>query len=395
MYKPFKIAIEMFIYPISFITPRNKKIWIFGAWAGKAYSENPKYMFEYVNQNHKDIRAVWISRNKKIVERLQNKGYESYYYLSLKGILIALRAGACFESEGNTDVCLYTVGRAKVIQLWHGMPFKKIGNDAVGWKNLTSVTGSDKWRHFINQPEKSYYMVASEKMGEIMQSAWNAHRSRIFVTGFPHNDMYVPPIPSFPYLEQLKKNNPGCKVVLYMPTHRNFGSTGKPQFTIEDLKSLNVFLKEHGIYMIFKPHIHEMKNYLHFENELSHIIFANDPDIFGDPYEYSPSCDALITDYSSIFIDFLGLNRPIIFFPYDLDYYVTQDAGLYFDYENTVPGPIAYNWEQVTNALDEQLKCDSYEAKRLQCRQFLNPYNDGQNRKRIYSQVLKIMKIDN
>ena len=56
------------IYFISFLTPRNKKMWIFGSWDGMVFSDNSKYFFLYVsnkNKKQKNIRGIWLSKNKK------------------------------------------------------------------------------------------------------------------------------------------------------------------------------------------------------------------------------------------------------------------------------------------------------------------------------------------
>lgn len=54
-----------------------------------------------------------------------------------------------------------------------------------------------------------------------------------------------------------------------------------------------------------------------------------------------------MTDYSSLYFDFLLWNRPILFFPYDLEYYRNEDRGLIFDYEEFTPGPKAYGIEDL------------------------------------------------
>ena len=108
------------VYWLSFLVPGNKNIWVFGSTFGRRFADNPRYFYLYVSQHsayqsdklaqrvdawkkeghewkaNEDcltIRAVWISHNKEIVSFLQSNGYEAYYYHSLKGIWMALRAG--------------------------------------------------------------------------------------------------------------------------------------------------------------------------------------------------------------------------------------------------------------------------------------------------------------
>ena len=61
--------------------------------------------------------------------------------------------------------------------------------------------------------------------------------------------------------------------------------------------------------------------------------------------------DILITDYSSIMIEYAILNRPIIFFTYDLEYYLANERGFYYDFKETVPGPIVYTSDELINTI--------------------------------------------
>ena len=76
--------------------------------------------------------------------------------------------------------------------------------------------------------------------------------------------------------------------------------------------------------------------------------------------------DILVTDYSSIFVDFLLLNRPEIFFPYDYEKYVTKDRELYFDYNEFTPGPKARVFSEFLGVLGKTLQGeDDFAQKRI------------------------------
>ena len=86
-------ALLLPVYWISFITPRNKRIWLFGSTFGNRFADNPKYLYLYINQYRKtDIRAIWISRNKEVVAMLKENKYEEVI-LTICG-LVRLRLGA-------------------------------------------------------------------------------------------------------------------------------------------------------------------------------------------------------------------------------------------------------------------------------------------------------------
>ena len=144
--------------------------------------------------------------------------------------------------------------------------------------------------------------------------------------------------------------------------------------------------------MIFKPHMHEFELYKSLDAEaLSNIIFAVDPVVFGDVYQFLPACDAMITDYSGIMLGYLTGERPIVYFAYDYDDYVRDDAGFYFPYEEVVAGPICKTWEETVSSLRDIFEHDVYGRLRAERRMRFSPNNDGMNRKRVYDTVCAIL----
>ena len=73
----------------------------------------------------------------------------------------------------------------------------------------------------------------------------------------------------------------------------------------------------------------------------------------ADPYPLMPYVDVLITDYSSIYIDFLLLNKPIVFFAFDLQHYLASCRDMYFEYEEVTPGKRATCFKQLLTSLNE------------------------------------------
>ena len=127
------------VYWLSFLVPRDKKIWLFGSTFGRRFADNPRYLYLYVSQ-HRDelgIRPIWISHNEDVVKMLNAEGYEAYMYHSLKGIWFALRGKLYLYDNYSKDINFWQSGGALKINLWHGIPLKKIQHDNV----------FDKFRH--------------------------------------------------------------------------------------------------------------------------------------------------------------------------------------------------------------------------------------------------------
>lgn len=381
----FIIIKQILFYVCSALVPKQQNLWIFGAWQGKIYGDNSKSLFEYVNQNYKEIECVWLTHNENVLRSLKEKNYKAEKIHSLKGYLLLLRARVVVQTEGNVDVGGFILCRTKIIQLWHGVAPKKANWDAR--RNKLQKLYS---KLFDNDYSHSYWMVSSEHNKGTMMNVFGARAEKSFVTGYPRNDTFVKPLENPRVLESLETKYPNSKKIIYMPTHRNFG-TKAPFITCESLIEVDKKLKKENIVMVFKPHFHELKHYENIESELTNIVFAKDA-IYSDVYSYVSGFDLLISDYSSIIYDFLCAKKPIVLFPYDLDDFNDTDAGL-FDYFYDVPaGPFCYTWDEVITSVVELLENDTWNDKRDVCRKMFHPFDDGRNSERVYQTIQKILK---
>jgi len=63
--------------------------------------------------------------------------------------------------------------------------------------------------------------------------------------------------------------------------------------------------------------------------------------------------DILVTDYSSVIFDYALLNKPIIYFMYDIEQY-EGGRGLYYELEEYLYGPIAKTTNDLIMAIKEE-----------------------------------------
>ena len=125
-------------------------------------------------------------------------------------------------------------------------------------------------------------------------------------------------------LEQLKEvRSLGKKIILYMPTYRN-NQSYEDNIDICD-KLYHHFKNDNNWFFVYKSHF-LVKN--HFKNSNNFMNYTD-----ADPYPLLPLIDGLITDYSSIGIDYLLYNKPIYYFTYDLEEY-ENSPGCYFELKN-------------------------------------------------------------
>src|SRR5699024_194110 len=117
-----KRLMELPLYHASGIIPRNKNLWVVGAWRNE-FVDNPKYFFISTSLNKDlNVKCVWLSRSSTTVKFIKEMGFESVKSSSLKGIYISLRAGIYFYNSSVNDISFIASKGAILVNLWHGIP---------------------------------------------------------------------------------------------------------------------------------------------------------------------------------------------------------------------------------------------------------------------------------
>ena len=383
------------VYIISFFVPKNKRIWIFGSWTGNTFSDNSKYLYLHIIEYHPEIRCVYICKDRKIVQNLKLENKEAYYYYSMKGCLLSMHASVAFITSEHCDVNAFCCARILYIQLFHGTPIKKIYADVFANHNLSLpkwkvVLFKKIFKYLDSVGQNDYITIASPNVAPSFESAFKTTRNRLLVTGLARTDAYIKPS-SNRYIIDLKDRLDG-PLITYLPTHRNYGRHTPGYIDImENLDYINQILKEKNIYMLYKPHFNELKNLNNNISNYNHIIIPKDDECMSDVYAFTPYCDLLITDYSSIYLDYLLADKPIVFFNYDFIDYKNSERDFYYDYNQVTPGPKCYNWTDTINESLRLLKNDDTAEQRSMICEFFHKYKDGNSCERIYQEVSSII----
>lgn len=356
------------VYGLSFLMPRDKKIWLFGSTFGRRFADNPRYMYLYVSQHKEEfgIRPIWISHDEKIVKFLNKNGYEAYMYHSLKGIWYALRGKVYLFDNYSKDINFWQSAGSLKINMWHGIPLKKIQADNIFDKFRHPKNLFEKLKNFprnISDEKPSHYVLTtSENLKTIFSSAFRT--KNVFTSGYPRTDYLISKCidniflkkekTEFDFVQNFKEiHGDSATVIYYMPTFRdseiNF-------FDIMDLDELQKFLSEYKILFCVKLHPKSKlkKEFLNIKKKKFKNIFVVDAD--SDPYVLLKITDVLVTDYSSIYFDFLLVDKPIIFFDYDKEEYIKKSRELYFDYEDMTPGKKVKNMKELMEAVKSYIK---------------------------------------
>lgn len=394
------------IYFLSFLIPRNPKLWLFGSTFGNRFADNPKYFYLYCSQFHKKnekngIRAVWITKQKEIVRLLRKNGYEVYYRYSLKGIWCCFRGKVYIFDNYSKDINFWLSAGAVKINLWHGIPLKKIQRDNCFDQVRNSKKWRDRWRYALrrmsDEKPSHYILTTSKKLIPIFSSAFGT--KRVLTSGYPRNDSLLSEkisniktkqeIQDEKRLFKFYQEGKFERIIFYMPTFRD---SEEKFFQIISFERLNRFLLENKYLLCVKLHPKSKleKKFHELEKGKNPIIVLHSED---DPYIFLKKADMLITDYSSIFFDYLYLNRPLVFFDYDKEEYLTHSRKFYFDYNKITPGEKAETMEELFSAMNQGFeKKQEWQEPRLYLKEKIFGSTSELASKKLYFDIIKIIK---
>lgn len=395
----FKIIMTVFCwlpYFIALLIPKSNKLWLFGAWGGKGFSDNSKYLFFHVLKDVKDIKACWIVKDDVLFEELKKLNLPVYKEKSIKGLWYQARAGIVFYSHSvQWDFFAPIINlKVKRIQLWHGLPIKKIGYDSsVEQVQIRSFKRLIKFVLFPFLYDKHDLIIScSDYDKEIFSSAFDVKPDDVVITGYPRYDFLFEQASRD--LRNSKLNSP-CNI-LYMPTFR--GDVGSDFKVFKesgmDFRYLSDFLTENDSYFLIKLHPVQKLSTDDFETIKKYPrIKILEPNV--DVMESMIQCDIAIIDYSSVYFDLLFLNKPFVMAPFDLESYIDNDRELYADYSSFSPREISRSWASVYEQLSLFLNGEDFlNQVYLEKQKLFHRYIDNQSSKRVVDLVVKKFNIN-
>jgi len=355
-----KYAITLLLlWPLYFLLklfPRKRNIWCFSSYRD-SFVDNSKYLFHYVSTKHPEIDCYWVTDDSRLRLELTAKGYNVVKRKSLQGALIIIRAKYVVYSSYVAEVNFWLTSGATLVNLYHGLPLKKIEFDIDSgalqrkYARKMNTTRLHRQLFFPSAYRIPDLMFApTDKMKEIFSSAFRLKGNSIVTCGSPRTDQFFDESP-FSALnsssELFNKDNTKRKVYIYMPTFRDTGGEffSKDNF---DFNALNATMKKVGGEFWIKAHPAAGVENIDLSNfEYIKLLPSN-----IDMYPVLKMSHALITDYSSIYIDYLLLDKPIYFYCFDLEDYKKNCRSMYFDYDETTPGDKCVNFSLLLASIE-------------------------------------------
>lgn len=316
--------------------------WVFGSDYGNQYREGSKYLIEYMLKEHPDYHCTFITRNPEVKAELDSKGIPCAMNFSWRGVWAITQAEAVFCTQFCDDIFFaYHKARRRYYFLVHGMPYKrafKAVPEAFRQKYERRVSKLRQWGAAFRQ-----WLVLAFTMDDFSMvaccSEFNQRWMPDFfgpgidypILGMPRNDAFFQPerMAGEKWIAQAR----GKFVVTYMPTHRAYGKGKATPTPFASRPDIQQWMVEHNVLFVMKNH----PNMISAMGEVQDTAAICDITRSGiDPQIACYHSDILITDYSSVWMDYLMLRRPLLFYYYDD--YEQEDEGLLFSVRDECPG---------------------------------------------------------
>ena len=367
----YTLVLKIIFFFLEFILPKNNNYWCFCTWQGYPHTmDNPRAVFEVV-KNDPEITKIILLKDAGVssaegvnVKFIEAESFKGAYYTARSKVILLGYSLAFLSSYSHL-----LTARHLIIQLWHGIPLKKIGmlfpeeklwsKETVKYAATVCSSTSDK-----NIMKQAFSPIAED-------SVWQC--------GLPRNDIILMEEKNLPndylsMLQTLRERINGKTLVLYVPTWR-IDATNRYDFSDDELLRLNEVLDSHDAILAIRGHSNVRSNKLmNLQPDDTRIIDVNDvPDV----NILLRLTDVLITDYSSIYIDFLITGKPILHFTYDLaEYY--KERGFLYDINDAFASQEFLNFDQLLINLEDALSKGVADEDRYQrVKELFHDYTDN------------------
>lgn len=332
------------------------------------FKESNKALFDYMIENHYNSKYTIICHSSDY-KKIKKQKISNVKFVGL------FRCIVNFFSSSKVFYCIghLPINAAKdqeIVQMWHGTPLKDVDKGSLA----THPNGHNYYTKVLS---------SSEHFIPMYLRFFNVSKSKVIVGGMPRNEALYAPSPKYDF----GKYN---KLIIWTPTFRKsfrgFYDTADcsnsiiPILTPSDFESFNELLISIGVKIIVKLHpaqdlgIFQDCFYSHLKIYKHQAFIDNGYDL----YRLLVQSDALITDYSSIYFDYLLLNKPIGFTVDDMDSYSKKRGFVMQNPESYMPGRHISVIEDLKHFChDVASEIDVYREERIRVNNLANDFKDG------------------
>lgn len=348
------------LYYAAFLMPRSRNKCVF------SYGANAKYLFWSWQTKASSLHCYLIVHDINIATHLHKTFPNVLYAGSIKAKWHMFTSKYFFCTVDTRELSFIASGGATVINLWHGVGIKKMGainkfaNEDIAYK-IGRIKRRFNTGYLSIHP--SYLLSTSPLMNRHFADCFELKDEQIIEGFYPRCQFMVQPqgtirdylrhIDDQKSLDLIGEFSRYRKVFLYMPTWRDSGSNILTEAGF-DFSELDQLLGEKNYLFVLKLHPNTRVDTA-MVAQCHHIMLLDNQ---LDLYPILPFTSMLITDYSSIYYDYLLLDgKEILLFPYDETEYLQQCRDFAFDYKECTPGDRVYTFHELLQCIAHDTPC--------------------------------------
>jgi CDP-glycerol glycerophosphotransferase (TagB/SpsB family) len=387
---------------LSLAVPRNPRLWVFGSGTGPGEGALPLYRAARAHLPA-EVRLVWLASSDGELATARALGLDAERKAGWRGFRLTLRARVAVVTHGFGDVNRYGTRGAFTVQLWHGIPLKRLHLDSPAALRLPLLPDHRIVRDVMARAYRfagrgiRLFPVASELVATRIRSAFGLRPDAVVVTGDPRDDALllgeagerttaareriaeaVGPLPD------------EARLVLYAPTWRD-GAIDPGAPSVDEWGAIAEWAERANAVLLVRVHPLGVGDYARGP-AISHRVRILSPSALPEITPALPAIDSLVTDYSSIAYDYaLGCDPErcrIVFFAPDVELYA-QSRGLYQNYREVTGGAYVTTWANVLARLDAP--ADAARTRWLRDEHF--DRLDGHATERVLAEILRRVDI--
>ena len=377
------------------LVPRGRR-WVFGCGAGIGDGA-------LALQRHaaaEGHQTLWLTANDREAREAAALGIRTVPKSGLRGWWATARAGVLVVTHGLGDVNRYGNGGAFVVQLWHGIPLKRIGLDSPATTQVPAVPGAPLLRRLVGVLYRAAAQrirvlpAASDRARGRLESAFGLGGDRVVVTGEPRVDVLSAGsiaqrrTAARSVLTAAAGEIPAdARIVLYAPTWRDGASDPSVPTAREWIDIIRV-LEERDAVLLVRSH--PLGAGLYAPSLPSTRVRMLPSAVLSDVTPALAAVDVLVTDYSSLAYDVGLLAMPVLFLAPDAEDYA-RTRGFYGRYRDVAATGAAADWTQLLAQLDALLgdsaAFDAASARSATLSAEMHAFRDGENTRRVYQAI--------
>ena len=375
--------------------PRGRR-WVFGCGAGVGDGA-------LALQRHASAaghETVWLTSSEREDRDAAALGIRFVRKGGLRGWWATARAGVLVVTHGLGDVNRYANGGAFVVQLWHGIPLKRIGLDSPATTQVPNVPGS--W--LLRRAVAVLYRAAAQRIRVLpaashrargrLESAFGLGDDRVVVTGEPRVDVLSAGSlddarnAASAMLRGVLGDLPAAaRTILYAPTWRDGAADPALPTADEWIRILRVLEKQDAVLLVRS---HPLGAGGYAPPLPSQRVRALGAALLPDVTPALPAIDVLVTDYSSLAYDVGLLRMPVLYLAPDATEYA-RTRGFYGRFDDVARGEAASDWAELLRQLETLLSDDgafaAASARSATLSAEMHANRDGHNTERVYQVI--------